>query len=80
MFFGGPWTNQVLLNIVILLWLVQETDASRVLLAFLFGTQHGHVHLPADGGGPRSRGRADRTAGGPVSSSSVVSCLITLAT
>ena len=32
------WTNQVLLNIVIPLWLVQETDAPRVLLAFLFGT------------------------------------------
>ncbi len=32
------WTNQVLLNIVIPLWLVEETDAPRVLLAFLFGT------------------------------------------
>ena len=31
-------TNQVLLNVVIPLWLVQETDAPRVLLAFLFGT------------------------------------------
>jgi MFS family permease len=31
-------TNQVLLNIVIPLWLVQETDAPRVLLAWLFGT------------------------------------------
>ena len=38
-FFGGVfWTNQVLLNIVIPLWLVEETDAPRVLLAFLFGT------------------------------------------
>jgi MFS family permease len=37
-FIGVLWTNQVLLNIVIPLWLVQETDAPRVLLAFLFGT------------------------------------------
>lgn len=37
-FLGVLWTNQVLLNIVIPLWLVQETDAPRVLLAFLFGT------------------------------------------
>ena len=38
-FFGGVlWTNQVLLNIVIPLWLVEGTDAPRVLLAFLFGT------------------------------------------
>ena len=32
------YKRQVLLNIVIPLWLVQETDAPRVLLAFLFGT------------------------------------------
>src|SRR6478672_10363562 len=31
-------TNQVLLNVVIPLWLVQETDAPQVLLAYLFGT------------------------------------------
>lgn len=31
-------TNQVLLNVVIPLWLVEQTDAPRVLLAFLFGT------------------------------------------
>jgi hypothetical protein len=37
-FTGVFWTNQVLLNIVIPLWLVEETDAPRVLLAFLFGT------------------------------------------
>jgi MFS family permease len=37
-FVGVLWTNQVLLNLVIPLWLVQETDAPRVLLAFLFGT------------------------------------------
>jgi MFS family permease len=37
-FTGVFWTNQVLLNIVIPLWLVEKTDAPRVLLAFLFGT------------------------------------------
>ncbi|MGY2700602.1 MFS transporter [Nocardioides sp. HB32] len=37
-FDGVLSTNQVLLNIVIPLWLVQETDAPRVLLAWLFGT------------------------------------------
>ncbi|QIG43671.1 MFS transporter [Nocardioides anomalus] len=37
-FTGVLWTNQVLLNIVIPLWLVERTDAPRVLLAFLFGT------------------------------------------
>jgi MFS family permease len=38
-FFDGILgTNQVLLNVVIPLWLVQETDAPRVLLAWLFGT------------------------------------------
>jgi MFS family permease len=37
-FLGVLWTNQVLLNLVIPLWLVQKTDAPRVLLAFLFGT------------------------------------------
>jgi MFS family permease len=37
-FVGVLWTNQVLLNIVIPLWLVEKTDAPRVLLAFLFGT------------------------------------------
>ena len=38
-FFGGVLnTNQVLLQIVIPLWLVEETDAPRVLLAWLFGT------------------------------------------
>ena len=35
---GVLMTNQVLLNVVIPLWLVQETDAPRVLLAYLFGT------------------------------------------
>lgn len=31
-------SNQVLLNIVVPLWLVERTDAPRVLLAWLFGT------------------------------------------
>lgn len=35
---GVLGTNQVLLNVVIPLWLVQETDAPHVLLAWLFGT------------------------------------------
>lgn len=38
-FFDGVLgTHQVLLNVVIPLWLVQETDAPRVMLAWLFGT------------------------------------------
>ncbi|ASW56517.1 MFS transporter [Plantactinospora sp. KBS50] len=37
-FSGTMWTNQVLLNIVIPLWLVQATDAPHWLLAWLFGT------------------------------------------
>ncbi|HET9842946.1 MAG TPA: MFS transporter [Nocardioides sp.] len=35
---GTMWTNQVLLNVVIPLWLVQATDAPHWLLAWLFGT------------------------------------------
>jgi len=35
---GVLGTHQVLLNTVIPLWLVEETDAPRVLLAWLFGT------------------------------------------
>ena len=37
-FDGVLATHQVLLNVVIPLWLVEETDAPRVLLAWLFGT------------------------------------------
>lgn len=37
-FTGVLETNQVLLQIVIPLWVIQETDAPRVLLALLFGT------------------------------------------
>jgi MFS family permease len=81
-FFGGVfWTNQVLLNIVIPLWLVQETDAPRVLLAFLFGTNTVMcIFLPM----AAARGVHDvSTALRAVRISSVffvVSCLITLAT
>ena len=81
-FFGGVfWTNQVLLNIVIPLWLVEETDAPRVLLAFLFGTNTVMcIFLPM----VTSRGVKDvSTALKAIRLSStffVLSCLITLAT
>jgi len=80
-FTGVFWTNQVLLNIVIPLWLVQQTDAPRVLLAFLFGTNTVMcIFLPM----VASRGVEDvPTALKAVRISStffVVSCLITLAT
>lgn len=81
-FFGGVfWTNQVLLNIVIPLWLVEETDAPRVLLAFLFGTNTVMcIFLPM----AAARGVENvPTALKAVRISStffVVSCLITLAT
>jgi MFS family permease len=82
MFFSGVfWTNQVLLNIVIPLWLVEETDAPRVLLAFLFGTNTVMcIFLPM----VAARGVQDvPTALRAVRVSStffVLSCLITLAT
>lgn len=81
-FFSGVfWTNQVLLNVVIPLWLVQKTDAPRVLLAFLFGTNTVMcIFLPM----VTSRGVKDvPTALRAIRISStffVVSCLITLAT
>ena len=80
-FTGVFWTNQVLLNIVIPLWLVEETDAPRVLLAFLFGTNTVMcIFLPM----AASRGVKDvTTALRAVRLSStffVISCLITLAT
>ena len=37
-FTGMLWTNQVILNIVIPLWLVDKTDAPWVILSLLFGT------------------------------------------
>ncbi|WP_243058433.1 MFS transporter [Nocardioides sp. SR21] len=80
-FTGVFWTNQVLLNIVIPLWLVQETDAPHVLLAFLFGTNTVMcIFLPM----AASRGVHDvPTALRAVRVSStffVISCLITLFT
>jgi MFS family permease len=80
-FVGVLWTNQVLLNIVIPLWLVSETDAPRVLLAFLFGTNTVMcIFLPmAAARGVRDVGtalRAIRISAGFF----VLSCLITLYT
>jgi MFS family permease len=81
-FFGGVfWTNQVLLSIVIPLWLVEETDAPRVLLAFLFGTNTVMcIFLPM----VAARGVKDvTTALKAIRISStffVLSCLITLVT
>ncbi len=80
-FIGVFWTNQVLLNVVIPLWLVQETDAPRVLLAFLFGTNTVMcIFLPM----AAARGVRDvPTALRAVRVSSVffvISCFITLAT
>ena len=71
----------MLLNIVIPLWLVEETDAPRVLLAFLFGTNTVMcIFLPM----VAARGVEDvPTALKAVRISStffVLSCLITLAT
>jgi MFS family permease len=81
-FFGGVMqTNQVLLQIVIPLWLVEETDAPRVLLALLFGTNTVMcIFLPmAASRGVRDVGTALRAT--RVSSVFfVLSCLITLVT
>ncbi|MBK8468669.1 MAG: MFS transporter [Candidatus Phosphoribacter sp.] len=80
-FVGVLWTNQVLLNLVIPLWLVEKTDAPRVLLAFLFGTNTVMcIFLPM----LAARGVKDvTTALRAVRISTaffVISCLITLAT
>ncbi len=81
-FFGGVlWTNQVLLHLVIPLWLVERTDAPRVLLAFLFGTNTVMcIFLPM----AAARGVKDvTTALRAVRVSAVffvVSCVITLVT
>jgi hypothetical protein len=81
-FFNGTmWTNQVLLNVVIPLWLVQSTDAPHWLLAWLFGTNTVLcIFLPSY----TSRGvatisdalRSMRISGGFF----VAACLITMAT
>jgi MFS family permease len=80
-FLGVLWTNQVLLNLVIPLWLVEKTDAPRVLLAFLFGTNTVMcIFLPM----AAARGVKNvRTALRAIRVSAVffvVSCLITLVT
>lgn len=81
-FFAGVfWTNQVLLNVVIPLWLVEKTDAPRVLLAFLFGTNTVMcIFLPMVAArgvdGVSTALRAIRVS----STFFVISCLITLAT
>jgi MFS family permease len=80
-FLGVLWTNQVLLHLVIPLWLVEKTDAPRVLLAFLFGTNTVMcIFLPM----AAARGIKDvTTALRAIRFSTVffvVSCLITLYT
>ncbi|GAA2645092.1 MFS transporter [Paractinoplanes durhamensis] len=80
-FVGVFWTNQVLLNVVIPLWLVEETDAPRVLLAFLFGTNTVMcIFLPMVAArgvtGVSTALRAVRVS----STFFVISCLITMAT
>jgi len=80
-FTGVLWTNQVLLNIVIPLWLVEATDAPHVLLAWLFGTNTVLcIFLPAyTAKGVRTLGDALRYTW--ISSAFfVVSCLITMVT
>jgi len=78
---GVLTTNQVLLNVVIPLWLVQETDAPRVLLAWLFGTNTVLAVLfqvPASRGADTVPGalRASRVSAGFFT----LSCLIVLFT
>ena len=71
-------THGVLLNVVIPLWLVQETDAPHVLLAWLFGTntvmavglQVAAARGVVDMGGPSRRSTAAR----PASCSPAASC------
>ncbi len=80
-FVGVLWTNQVLLNIVIPLWLVEATDAPHVLLAWLFGTNTVLcIFLPAyTSKGVRDLDGAMRYVW--ISSAFfVVSCLITMVT
>ncbi|MEP9384943.1 MFS transporter [Nocardioides cheoyonin] len=80
-FSGTMWTNQVLLNVVIPLWLVQETDAPHWLLAWLFGTNTVLcIFLPAyTSRGVESLGDALRSV--RVSAAFfVASCLITMVT
>jgi MFS family permease len=81
LFTGTMWTNQVLLNVVIPLWLVQATDAPHWLLAWLFGTNTVLcIFLPAY----TSRGLAtlsDALRSVRISGAFfVLACLITMAT
>lgn len=80
-FNGVLTTNQVLLNVVIPLWLVQETDAPRVLLAWLFGTNTVLavlLQVPASRGADTVNGalRASQISGAFF----VASCMIVLLT
>jgi MFS family permease len=81
-FFNGTlWTNQVILNLVIPLWLVEKTDAPWVVLAFLFGTNTVMcIFLPL----AAARGIKDNaTALRAIRVSTVffvISCIITLST
>ena len=81
-FFGGMmWTNQVILNLVIPLWLVEKTDAPWVVLSLLFGTNTVMcIFLPM----AAARGVKDvTTALRAIRISTlffVVSCVITLST
>ena len=79
---GVLGTNQVLLNIVIPLWLVEETDAPRVLLAWLFGTNTVLAVLLQVARRPRRRTRSSGRCGRPGSRRRffVLSCLIVLVT
>ena len=81
-FFNGMlWSNQVILNLVIPLWLVEKTDAPWVVLAFLFGTNTVMcIFLPL----AAARGIKDNsTALRAIRVSTVffiISCVITLST
>jgi Major Facilitator Superfamily len=80
-FSGTMWTNQVLLNVVIPLWLVQATDAPHWVLAWLFGTNTVLcIFLPAyTSRGVRTTSDALRSV--RISGAFfVASCLITMAT
>lgn len=78
---GVMWTNQVILNVVIPLWLVERTDAPWVILAVLFSTNTVMcIFLPL----AAARGVKDvRTALRAIRVSTVffvISCFITLST
>ena len=77
-FVGVLWTNQVLLNLVIPLWLVKETDAPTGAARLPVRHEHGDVHRAADGGGPRRHRRHHGPARDPLLGAFfVISCLIT---